>query len=941
MRIIAKMLSLAVGISLLASPIIAEETPNPRVAAVSKETSASPPAPQTSFEVSDRYTAQRRPRVTVLDFDDTNQEALSAKYGSSVEAMLVTFLKRKSQFVVVERQKLGNVMLEKERIQRGRVQIQADDPESRALLEKIDVFVLGSVTLLNIPTEQTTAPKAAEKLAEAIVSDEEEEFELDPATYVDGGDSESSRARAEKREAIRGPRIEIDALLISRFDGRIIAAAQRSGPVACLRSIVERLGIALEQEFLRPYYGKLTVTLNEPENVRVYLTPILYQDALDEEKPPVERSSTVTIAGDYDIINPWTTDPTTYTIESLLSGWYSMRLERPGYQGLGIENSRWEVRKQLGQEIVYDRQNDQPLEKVKLEDRRFVVRVDPLRTDVIDGNALRFAFIKEGGSIAPMVKRQYLDGDFAQAPQRVILMGGSHIRLNQIERPDEYADDEKCDLFDERRPLLSNYGRAYVAAGQSFDFDSFTGGELIIEDYKGEVVPVGRYKMKLWEPSYLIEEAPVTVRAGDQNKQVKASLTRETSDLDMEATGPRPPSRALLEGRDTRHRIEVPLDFSDPKELPGIPVDEYSTTTDINGLTGWRRSVEVPASNVAPPVYDTTSEKNKPELIEAPKRAAQPAAYVSVKTRFGLAGRLGILSQRPDPLASDLFIDQDLEKILNLLLYGVPVRPGDEDRRDFLDAAAEVGRQLAPVAASVLGGPAAALLVAGRSPEPSPSQAPAENPAPPPPDPFPKDPGFLRRLLAQKLEVIDLLVLDPVDMVQLRRSPEVAGIIARYVASGGALFAFVSAPGDYREIVGTPLSIEEVSKATRRFELAPGDLSVPVQTSAKKKLKVKAKRQLPQRVDLTDSWRVIAYTKGGKGPRIIERGTRGQGGYVALWLDDPEAFRGRWGGTRAEVEQARSNVEEHVLKTARELMRSRFDPSIAQQPGCTDPALIR
>jgi len=93
--------------------------------------------------------------------------------------------------------------------------------------------------------------------------------------------------------------------------------------------------------------------------------------------------------------------------------------------------------------------------------------------------------------------------------------------------------------------------------------------------------------------------------------------------------------------------------------------------------------------------------------------------------------------------------------------------------------------------------------------------------------------------------------------------------------------------------------------------------------------------------DLADPWRVIAYTKGGKGPRIIERGTRGQGGYVALWFDDPEAFRGRWGGTRPEVEQTRGNVEEHVFKWARSLMRSRFDPSFAQQSVCSDPSKVQ
>jgi curli biogenesis system outer membrane secretion channel CsgG len=280
---------------LLAVTAMAQAPERPALSAPQDLTPVSPPK-ETSFEVSGRYTAQRRPRVTVLKFDDTNTEAQSARYGSSVEAMLVTFLKRKSQFVVVERQKLGDLFEEWQRMQKGMIDLDPEDAAARELLEKIDGLIMGNITLLNIPTEQTTAQKPQEGAVE----------------------SDAPRSRTK----IQGPRIEVDAKLLSRFDGRIIAAAQRSGPVACLRSIVERLGVALEQEFLRPYYGKLKIDLREPEYVRVFLTPILLDTALDEEKPPVERSSTVTIGGELDTIEPWTMDPATYTIDNLLSGWF-------------------------------------------------------------------------------------------------------------------------------------------------------------------------------------------------------------------------------------------------------------------------------------------------------------------------------------------------------------------------------------------------------------------------------------------------------------------------------------------------------------------------------------------------------------------------------------------------------------------------------------------
>lgn len=990
MRVIAPMIAIAAIAGLLAVPIGAQPASVVPPGPAARIAGSGTPAKAASFKIQDSFTAQRRPRVTVLTFENTNQTAQKAKYGAAVEAMLVTFLKRKSQFVVVERQKINTLLSEKERLQTGMVQVDADDPASLALLEKIDVFVLGSVTLLDIPTRQSTAGGPSENDGDdaedsADRSDAEEEEDREDVDFDSAISAVQIDAAAEtdesagQQQVIEGPRIEIDAKLISRFDGRIIAAAQRSGPVACLRSIIERLGIALEQEFLRPYYGTLTVTLNEPEHIRLFLTPILPADALDEEKPPVERSTTVTIGSDKDTVEPWTTDPTTYTINSLLSGWYSMRIERPGYTGIRLENARWEVRKRSGKEVVFDRVTNRPLDKVDPSLRRFVVQVTPLTTDVLDIKDLEFTFTKEGGSFTSLVKRQFIDDNFSRGPQRVLLLGGPRIDLNRIDGPGEFADDPRCDLFKEETPVLTNYGRTSVAAGQTFRFDQFTGGELIIEDYKGEVVPVGRYTMVLWEPAYQLEKAAVMVRNNDKSS-FKVSLTRETAKLHLSATGARPSSHAFLAGEETRHRIRLPLDFSKLKEIPGVPVDKYTASTDISDLKAWSHGVQIPATNLNPPFYDAESKRDEPRLLQiSPRQDAKEVPFVGIKTRFGLGGRLRVLSKKPDPLAADLFINPDIAKILNLLLHGVETRPEDEEDRPTLEeAVAQAGRDL--LAQTVIevdnsgglskpkvsvtsrsqppgksGGKAPDAPQRPRKDRRSPAQeepasqqvgkadedeedSPAadpdkatrqeDKPAVPKPSPFPKDPDALRKLLAERLEVIDLLVLDPVDMVQLRQSPEVAGIIARWVAAGGSLFAFVSSPGDYRDAVGAPLAVEALSKRTKRFDLAPGAVPGIVQIT-KKKVKSKGRRRLPELTDLDRAWRVLAYTKAGKGARIIERGTRGQGGYVVLWFDDPETFRGRWGGTRPEVEQTRANVEEHVFRWSRDLMRARFGEGAA------------
>jgi curli biogenesis system outer membrane secretion channel CsgG len=832
---------------------------------------------QTSFAVSGRYTAQRKPRVTVVEFENTNAQAQQAKYGASVQAMLVTFLKRKSQFVVVERQKLGDVIAEWQRNQHGQTNLLPEDPTARELLEKLDAIILGNVTLLDITAEANVTRKG------------------DPGT-------------------IRGQKIEIDAKLLSRSDGRIIAAAQRSGPVSCLRSIVERLGISLEQEFLRPYYGKLKINLTDPEYVRILLTPILLDTALDEEKPPAERSATVIIGGDRDLVEPWTTDPTSYTVENLLSGWYSMRLERPGYEGLGTENARWEARDTFGDIQVFDRVESVPLPRVPPALSRFVVHVDPLAVDVIDGDSLAFSFRKKGGSLAPRTKRQYLDDDYSQKPQRVILIGGVGLEINTYEPPHEYSEDETCDLFEEKAPKPADYGKTYIASGETFAFDTFKGGGLIFDDYKGEVLPVGQYQMALWEPNYQLLTTDVTVRDRDHDKTTRSALIRNTQALALATTGAKPQNKVILQGKATNHRLELPLNFESDKVHNGLPVDVYSASTDLLGFGGWQESIELLAKTPSPPIYDADSKANPPlknSSEASPESSLTPS--LKVKTRLCMGGRLTALGEVPDPVVENVYIDRTLSDVLDTLLR----RHEDDEQsgksghfREALNATEHV------VAQMIVPAPHAPPI--GVVPT-SPPERKSE--------PLSKDKDALRSVLAQHLEDIDLLVLDDKDMARLRQAPEVAALVKHFVDSGGALFAFVSDDGDYTKIVGAPLVVKAKKKQTNRFEVTDGEIPALRLQPRAKKVQVKSKRALPEleNVGRSGSWRVVAYTKGHKDPRIVERSNRDQGGYVILWGDDPESFRGRKGGTVPDVEAVRAKIEGHVLSWARYLMFRRYD----------------
>jgi curli production assembly/transport component CsgG len=887
--------------------------------------------PETSFAVSGRYTAQRKPRVTVLEFENTNSQAQAARYGASVQAMLVTFLKRKSQFVVVERQKLGDVLEEWKRNQKGLTNMQPTDPTAKELLEKLDAIILGNVTLLDVEAKASVTRRAGPNKSE-----DTEEATQTASPQPQSSIQEGSKPVAPERDEVHGQKIEIDAKLLSRADGRIIAAAQRSGPVSCLRSIVERLGIALEQEFLRPYYGRLKINLAEPEYARVFLTPILLDTALDEEKPPAERSATVIMGGDRDVVETWTTDPTSYTIENLLSGWYSMRLERPGYEGLETEPSRWEARDVGGEVKVYDRMTGAALPSVEPDLRRFVVRVDPLKVDVIDGDARGFKFRKKGGSLEPRVKRQYRDEDFSQKPQRVILIGKKKLEINTYEAPHEYAEDETCDLFEERPAKPADYGRTYVAAGEEFDFTKFKGGELIFDNYQGETLPIGQFQMTLWEPDYQILTTDVNVRDRDERKTTRSVLVRNTQQLILETTGAQPARKLTLTGMDTGHRVQFPLDFEGGKVQNGLPVDVYAASTDVPGLTGWRRSVEVLKKD-GPPIYDPQS-KEKPPLkssVEGSSEARPP--FLRVKTRLTIGGRLEALAKPLDPLADNVYVDRMIREVLDILLH----RKEEEERHGSL--LVEVAKALvvpgsrppAPAAppTSPVVQDARAAEPAGQPQSPKPEAKPGKTPDASEgkeaeelkPRPLPRDPEALRSLLAERLADLDLLVLDDRDMKRLRRSPEVATVVKRYLDAGGALFAFATDEGDYTGIVGAALRLEVKDKDTNRFEIATGEIPGLRLELREKKVKVKSKRALPELKDFAGGdWHVVAYTKGHKEPRIVERGNREQGGYVAVWCDDPESFRGSFGGTVPDVEAVRSKVEEHIMNRVHELVQRRF-----------------
>lgn len=786
------------------------------------------------------YTAQRKPRVTVMEFEDTNAVADSERFGPSVSAMLVTYLKRESQLVVVERQELKQILDEWERDQKGLTKLNLSTAETQ-LLESIDIILQGHVTVLN-------------------------------------GEG--------------GRRIEIDAKLLSRSDGRIITAAQRSGPESCLRPVVNRLGVALEQDYLRPYYGKLRVTFNDPENTHFHLTPVLRSDALDEEKPPVELGSTVFPGEDHDRRQPWVTNPTSHTIESILSGWYVLRLERPGYRGAAVDDSRFVVMRVRGETRVCYRRDDGrwihvDSPQMNPEIRKFLVRVEPLTASEIDATALGFRLPKEQGSLMLAV----LDGSSRPLREGRVLLRSIDLKINPG-RPDRpmfppseaeekgektHKDEprppaqalgmsqeeiegllaavetltelggnkeeasrknggdaeqrrspqswgptiapKRCELLIEDPPDYRNHGNRIQRVGNPFHLDSFEGGALAFEDYRGEPVPAGTYEVVVWSPNYKPLQTLVNVADGDGGGEPRF-LRLERKSRTVTLVG-KSDSRVHFAGSNTGHEIGVRLDSGDGFQELNLPVDHYRVNAELTGFPNWHEELDLLPAQELPPSLEEFLHSPPGDISWLQEEAV--AEELPIKSRVWVGGRVGHFLQVPQ-----VFYDQRISEILDRILKVSSAR-----------------RQLT----HLRGG---------------------ENDL---------------EELERRLRDIDLLILDENDLSRLRVLPDAAAVVGRYVESGHALLAFITEPGDYQDILGVPLEIPRRARRSRKVAIRPGQVSG---FALDQTIELGASRVVPkvkEHKHLGSRWRVLGYAKKGKKPCLLEWASPERGGYVMAWLD--------------------------------------------------------
>lgn len=770
------------------------------------------------------YTAQRKPRVAVMDFVDTNAVATSAQYGPSVSAMLVTYLKRHSQFIVVERQELKNVLLEWERNQGGLTNLTTQQAHAE-LLEKIDVILQGKVTVLQGQTS--------------------------------------------------GAKVEIDAKLLSVVDGRIVTAVQRSGPEFCLRQIVNRLGAVLERDFLRPYCGKLRIILEEPANTHFFLTPVLRDDALDEEKPPVELGSTVYPDEERDSVRQWVTQPTSYTIEHILSGWYTLRLARPGYVDLRIDNSRFRaVEAKSGFHLLYRDDRDRWVQVDRVRDKptwkEFLVYVEPLTSKVsepalelrkkqgaislvalaVTGVPLRegrvlirsldleinpespdVAFYPTTTQSEDQVGRddggvRSLNVASKDTPHQTAARESSVTPAEEIleagDRPSTRifggteTPETRCDFVSVEGVSYVEYLGQVVRTSDDFDLESFKGGPLAFEDYRGQPLPTGQYEVVLWSPNFSPVRRIVNLENGDgQGRPREVRLQRNVRPVLVQGKTDRP---VRFLGRTTGHRTEAVL-ASGSREIL-LPIDRYQVTADLTDAGAWQHTLDLFPERWEFPRLDQVFPGENVDFGWSLRSWGR--AELKVKDGVWVGGR------RTFEGLGDVFFDPEVARLLDSVLNNARPRLGNQGEEASLDA------------------------------------------------------------LTNRLEDIDLLILDEDDLQRLRVLPEVTTAIREWVRNGHALLAFVTEVGDYTEILGAPLIVRK-SKRSRKLVLHPGSTD-GVGLDKKLKVKLAGKRSLAHlgKKQQALGWRILGYRKKAKKPCLLEHGDPAAGGYTMVWLEDSE-----------------------------------------------------
>jgi TolB-like protein len=159
------------------------------------------------------YEFRDRPNIAVLPFYDANAQAKEVEFGRTVSAMLATAMRSNTNFIVLERSELTQIITEQSI---GISGLTRDETRSFKTLYDIDVILTGDVSLINST-------------------------------------------------------LHIDARLIETTSSKIVVALYSTcQDLKRMRAVVEELAMQLEQSYLRQWMGSISIN-SQPGGAEVYL----------------------------------------------------------------------------------------------------------------------------------------------------------------------------------------------------------------------------------------------------------------------------------------------------------------------------------------------------------------------------------------------------------------------------------------------------------------------------------------------------------------------------------------------------------------------------------------------------------------------------------------------------------------------------------------------
>ena len=862
------------------------------------------------------FSAQKRPRIAVVEFNDTTTVFPEQGFGQAVASMLTTQLKQESQFIIMER------MSHKPALDLWRRGTRYEN--IKEYLSDLDAILIGDVTTLD------------------------------------------------------GDEVQVDARLMG-LDGRLLASASDGGSAVDLRDIANQVATKIQVNFLRPHTGRVSVLVQGPDLVEVEFFPVLTEGHLPEEYPPARAISAVSLSrdpfgtSDASPAEVWRTRAGVLELENLLKGWYSVRIRHDGYHREGRDGRRWQA-------VLADREGREDRcgpYRIEPKDSPSTDSFGaPEETEgdgcLLEADGARFVYVDDREDLEPVRfgTLERVEGSFALTVPPHLRRGLSYsvsslsLDLDGPARErydllncasldhDEEARDEAFDAGKEPsttgfRPsadtedlLRRTECRQIEASAVSYNFASSFGQDdpesssrVDLEDRK---FPAGLYRLDFSHPDFVdaTTVGHITRRPGMEST-VEIALVDVGMELDLERppVGSPPldstqPPLHLKQTVHLRRKLHGPFNLGYAPTRPDYvtlkrgPAGGNQLRVNTRGEQQQRDSrIEVDALDgeicfrLASDLYRIST--SDPELggwvkfVDFQSDDLKPGAGWQV----GASGSVGL---------DDLLREPHCEAIKTGLWTAGLELQGDSERYHLADDC--LPELLDPCGADC--------------PEPIEAR---------------------HTRLERRLRDVDLLVLGADTVSRVQQSSELAAILGRFVERGHAILAFVAKRGSELRIGppdGDSLIVRTglILRSQKKFDFCPAeDWGLLEEFGAGSRYRFRSEARGPAgrlsrpelKVEDADGWQEISFSRRcpvcSRKSRIVETHwpDRERGGFVLVWGDDVPQLGEILGETPSKggagtFSELRRAVEARAVSEAERLMGERLGSRDASTPPESD-----